>query len=66
MKMLSDSDRFQELAQFGFQTMGRVALVGLIVILISAWALTEPFYGLSKRVTRNGKVKTNKNQKGRL
>jgi hypothetical protein len=57
MKMLPDSDRFQELAQFGFQAMGRVALVGVIVILVSAWALTEPFYELSKRVARNGKVK---------
>jgi hypothetical protein len=66
MKMLSDSDRFQELAQFGFQTVGRVALAGLIVILVSAWALTEPFYELSRRVTRNGKVKTDKNQKGKL
>jgi hypothetical protein len=58
MKMLPDSDRFQELAQFGFQAIGRVALVGVIVILVSAWALTEPFYELSKRAARNEKLKT--------
>jgi hypothetical protein len=58
MKILPDSDRFQDLAQFGFQTMGRVVLVGVVVILVSAWALTEPFYELSKRSARNGKLKT--------
>jgi hypothetical protein len=56
MKILQDPGRFQEFAQFGVQTMGRVAMIGVVVILVSVWALTEPFYELSKRIARREKL----------
>jgi hypothetical protein len=56
MKILQDSGRFQELAQLGVQTIGRVAVIGVIVVLVSVWALTEPFYELSKRIARSEKL----------
>jgi hypothetical protein len=62
MKILQDSGGFQELAQFSVQVIGRLAVIGVIVALVSVWALTESFYGLSKRITRNGKLLTKKNK----
>lgn len=55
MKILQNPERFQELAQFGVQTMGRIAVIGAVVVLVSAWMITEPFYELAKRIARGGK-----------
>jgi hypothetical protein len=57
MKILQDSGGFQELAQFSVQIIGRLAVIGVIVVLVSVWALTEPFYELSKRIARGGRLK---------
>jgi hypothetical protein len=55
MKILQHPGRFQEVAQFSVQTIGRFAVIGVIVVLVSMWVLTEPFYELSKRIRRGGK-----------
>jgi hypothetical protein len=55
MKILQNPERFQELAQFGVQTMGRIAVIGAVVVLVSAWMITEPFYELGKRIARGEK-----------
>jgi len=60
MKILQDPGRFQEFAQFGVQTMGRVAAICVIVVLVSVWALTEPFYELSKRIAQREKLNKRK------
>jgi low affinity Fe/Cu permease len=56
MKILQDSGGFQELAQFSAQIVGRLAAVGVIVVLVSVWALTESVCELSKQITRSGKL----------
>jgi hypothetical protein len=68
MKILQHPGRFQEVAQFSVQTMGRFAVIGVIAVLVSMWVLTEPFYELSKRIRRGGKSGTNnkKLNKGKL
>jgi hypothetical protein len=60
MKTLQHTDKFQELAQFSVQTIGRIAVIGVVVVLVSMWVLTEPFYELSKRIRRGGKSGTKK------
>ena len=54
MKILQDPYNFQELAQFGIQMAGRLVMVGVIVVLVSMWVLTEPFYELSKWISQGG------------
>jgi hypothetical protein len=68
MKIPQDPESTQALGQFIILTMGRVIMIGVIVALVAAWALTEPFYELSRRITRGGKLKPKqiKTNKGTL
>lgn len=66
MKALENMDRFQVEPQSGEPILGRIAVIGLVVILVSAWALTEPMYELGKRMVHNGKLKQIKTKKGKL
>jgi hypothetical protein len=38
------------------QTAGKLVLFGVIVILVSAWALTELVYELGKWIARSGNL----------
>jgi hypothetical protein len=57
MKIPQDPETAQALGQFIFMAIGRVIMIGVIVALVSLWALTEPFYEFSRRMARGGKLK---------
>lgn len=57
MNIFQNSDGLQRLALFSVQAIGRVVVIGLIVALVSVWALTEPFYELGQWIARNKKLK---------
>jgi hypothetical protein len=57
MKIPQDPEMVQGIAKFIMQAMGRVIMIAAIIALVSLWALTEPFYELSKRISRGGKLK---------
>jgi hypothetical protein len=61
MKILQDAYNFQELAQFSVQIIGRLVMVGVIVVLVSLWVLTEPFYELSKWIKHGGNIGSKNN-----
>ena len=48
MKILQTYYNFQEVAHFGIQIIGRLVMVGVIIVLVSMWVVTESLYGLSK------------------
>jgi len=56
MKTPQYPESTQALGQFIILAMGRVIMIGVIVALVAAWALTEPFYGLSRRIVRGRKL----------
>jgi hypothetical protein len=47
----------QGFAQFIMLAVGRAIIIAVIIALVSSWALTEPFYELSKRIAQGGKLK---------
>jgi hypothetical protein len=57
MKIPKDPEMIQGLAPFIMQAVGRVLMIAVIIALVSLWALTEPFYELSRRIARGGKLK---------
>lgn len=57
IKQLEHFELRQKLAGFGVQIMGNVVSVGVIVFLVSAWALTTPFIQLHDQFARTAKVK---------
>jgi hypothetical protein len=42
MNLFENSNMFQKLARFSFQTAGYFLTIGLVMLLILAWILTEP------------------------
>lgn len=58
MKILQNPEGVQLFGQIVIQNLGRIILIGGIVAVVSVWALTEPFYELSRRIARGGKLKT--------
>jgi hypothetical protein len=48
---------FQKLMRFGFQAIGYILTYGFVAILVLAWTLTEPFFGLGQWIERNEKLK---------
>jgi hypothetical protein len=57
MKIPQDPEGTQALRQIIILAMGRAIMMGVIVALVVAWALTEPFYELSRWIARGGKLK---------
>jgi hypothetical protein len=57
MNIFQNSDMFQKLLQSGFEAIGYVLTAGLAVILILAWALTEPLFQLAEKVAHREKLK---------
>jgi hypothetical protein len=57
MKIPQDPESTQAPGQFILLAMGRVIMIGVIVALVAAWALTEPFFELSRRIARGGKLR---------
>jgi hypothetical protein len=57
MKIPQDPEMVQGLAQFIMLAVGRVFMIAVIIALVSLWALTEPFYELSRWIARDGKLK---------
>jgi low affinity Fe/Cu permease len=58
MKTLQNFDTLQKIARFNVQAIGRVLTVGLVVVLLLAWALTGPLFQLSERIAYGRKLKT--------
>jgi hypothetical protein len=57
MKIPQDPESAQALGRVIILALGRVIMIGVIVALVSLWALTEPFYEMSRRIARGGKLK---------
>jgi len=58
MKTLQNFDTLQKIARFNVQAIGHVFTVGLVVVLLLAWALTGPLFQLSERIAHGRKLKT--------
>ena len=61
MKTLQDFELRQKISQFGVQTAGNIVTAGVVVFLVLAWLLTDPFVQLGNLFAGNGKVKTKNN-----
>jgi len=68
MKIPPDLGSAQALGEFIILMTGRLIMVGVIVALVMAWALTESFCELSRWIAHGGKlsVKQIKTKKGTL
>jgi hypothetical protein len=60
MKIPQDPEMVQTLGIFILQAMWWVMMIGVVIALVSIWALTEPFFELGKRIARSGKLNIKK------
>jgi hypothetical protein len=52
MNILQNTDLLQKMMLFSVHAIGRIIVIGLVVVLVSVWALTEPFYELGQWIAR--------------
>ena len=58
MKTLQNFDTFQKFGRLSVQAIGHAFGIGLVVVLLLVWALTEPFFQLGQQIERRRKLET--------